>query len=187
VKLDEAFKAFVMLGAAMIYAGVLLGPWGALKSAAYHLGTGAWFLYAISFLAIILVVLPGLFALTLLPTTNLRVLKQRFATLSVALIPLGLMFWVAFSVSFVLTNGTYILASLSDPLGLGWNLLRTADIAWQPLLTSMVAPLQTLALVGGLIWTMYVARKAAAKARLSSIPVIAFSFTATLLMLWLLL
>jgi hypothetical protein len=187
VKLDEAFKAFVMLGAAMIYAGVLLGPWGALKSAAYHLGTGAWFLYAISFLGIILVVLPGLFALTLLPATNLRVLKQRFATLSVALIPLGLMFWVAFSVSFVLTNGTYILASLSDPLGLGWNLLRTADIAWQPLLTSLVAPLQTLALVGGLIWTMYVARKAAAKARLSSIPVIAFSFTATLLMLWLLL
>lgn len=187
VKLDEAFKAFVMLGAAMVYAGVLLGPWGALKNAAYEVGTGAWFLYAIAFLGIILVVLPGLLALGLLPAPSWRVLKQRFATLSIALIPLGLMFWIAFSISFVLTNGTYILASLSDPLGLGWNLLGTAGISWQPLLTFVVAPLQTLALVGGLIWAVRSARKVAARARLSPMPVIAFSFAATLLMMWLLL
>lgn len=186
VKLDEAIKAFVMLGAAMIYAGVLLGPWGALKSAAYHVGTGAWFLYAVSFLAIILILLPGLFALGLLPVPNLRVLKQRFATLSVALIPLGLMFWVAFSISFLLANGTYILSSLSDPLGLGWNLVGTANIAWQPMLTFLVAPLQTLALAGGLIWAALTARKAAARVHVSPIPVIVFSLAATLLMLWLL-
>ncbi len=187
VKLDEAFKAFVMLGAAMVYAGVLLGPWGALKNAAYQVGTGAWFVFAIAFLGIILVVLPGLLALGLLPAPSWRVLKQRFATLSIALIPLGLMFWIAFSISFVLTNGTYIFAALSDPLGLGWNLLGTAGIAWQPLLTSLVAPLQTLALVGGLIWAVYTARKVAARARLSPLPVVAFSFAATLLMMGLLL
>ena len=185
-KLDEAFKAFVMLGAAMIYAAVLLGPWGTLKSAAYHVGTGAWFIYAVAFLAIILVMLPGLFALGLLPVSNLRTFQQRFATLSAALIPLGFMFWVAFSVAFVLTNGTYILASLSDPLGFGWNLFGTAKIAWQPWLPSLVAPIQTLALVGGVIWSMRVARRAAAKARWSAIPVIVFSFVLTLIMLWLL-
>lgn len=186
-KLDEAFKAFVMLGAAMIYAAVLLGPWGSLKNAAYRVGTPAWYLYAFVFIAVIFAVLPGLFALGLLPVPNLRAWKQRFATLSTALIPLGLMFWVAFSLSFVLTNATYILASLSDPLGLGWNLFGTAGIAWQPLLTSLVAPLQTLALVTGVIWTAHTARRAASKLHLSAAPVIAFALGATLLMLWLLL
>ena len=110
-----------------------------------------------------------------------------FASLATALIPLGLMFWVAFSLSFVLTNASYIIASLSDPLGLGWNLFGTANVAWQPMLTSILAPAQTLALVGGLIWSAHTAQKAANEIKTSSIPVIAFCFIATLVMLWLLL
>src|SRR5512141_1414424 len=185
-RLDEAFKAFIMLGAAMIYAAVLLGPWGALKNAAYQVGAADWFTYAAAFLAIIFVVLPMLFALCALPFQNMRTFKVRFAKLSSVLIPLGLMFWIAFSLSFVLTNATYILASLSDPLGLGWNLFGTTGIAWQPLLTSFVAPAQTLALVGGLLWSVRTAQRIAAGLRLSPMPVIAFSTAATLGMLWLL-
>ena len=186
-RMDEAFKAFVMLGSAVIYAGVLLGPWGTLKDAAYNVGTGAWFIYAAAFLGIIFIIMPSLFAFCISRFENLKSFKKRFATLSTSLIPLGLMFWVAFSLSFVLTNATYIFASLSDPLGLGWNLFGTAEAAWQPLLTSILAPAQTLALVGGLVWSAHTARKAASKARVSSIPVIAYCFTATLVMLWLLL
>src|SRR5512139_2282207 len=152
-RMDEAFKAFIMLGAAMIYAGVLLGPWGMLKDAAYNVGTTAWLVYALAFLAIIFLILPGLFSLGILPVKSSIPFKQRFAALSTALIPLGLMFWVAFSLSFVLTNASYILAALSDPLGLGWNLFGTAGIAWQPMLTTILAPAQTLALVGGLVWS----------------------------------
>ena len=186
-RMDEAFKAFIMLGSAIIYAGVLLGPWGAFKDAAYNVGSGAWFIYAAAFLAIIFVVLPGLFTLGILNTKNTLSLKQRFASLSTALIPLGLMFWVAFSLSFVLTNASYILASLSDPLGLGWDLFGTANATWQPMLTSMLAPAQTLALVGGLIWSARTAQKAAGEVKVSPIPVIVYCFIATSLMLWLLL
>lgn len=186
-RLDEAFKAFIMLGSALIYAGVLLGPWGALKDAAYNVGSNAWFIYALTFLAIIFGLLPGLFTLGILQTKNNKGLKQRFASLSTALIPLGLMFWVAFSLSFVLTNASYILASLSDPLGLGWNVFGTANTAWQPMLTSILAPAQTLALVGGLIWSARTGQKAAAETKVSSIPVVLYCFTATLVMLWLLL
>src|SRR6266540_3603175 len=186
-RMDEAFKAFIMLGSAMIYAGVLLGPWGAFKDAAYNVGTSAWFVYAIIFLAIIFVILPGLFTLGILETKSSLPLKQRFASLATALIPLGLMFWVAFSLSFVLTNASYIIAALSDPLGLGWNLFGTANVAWQPMLTSILAPAQTLALVSGLIWSARTAQKAAQEAKTSSIPVIAFCFIATSIMLWLLL
>ncbi len=186
-RLDEAFKAFLMLGSAMIYAGVLLGPWGALKNAAYRVGSADWFIYAILFLAAILIVLPGLFSLGLLPFEDLRAFKRRFATLASALVPLGLMFWIAFSLSFVLANATYILAAVSDPLGLGWNLFRTANLAWQPLLTALVAPAQTLALFVGLVWSARTARKAAASLRIPAMPVTLFCLAATLAMLWLLL
>jgi hypothetical protein len=186
-RMDEAFKAFIMLGSAMIYAGVLLGPWGALKDAAYNVGTSAWFIYAVVFLAIIFIVMPSLFGLCVTRFENLNVFKKRFAVLSTALIPLGLMFWVAFSLSFVLTNASYILGSLSDPLGFGWDLFGTANAAWQPMLTSILAPGQTLALVGGLIWSGRTAQKAANEAKVSSIPVIVYCFIVTLVMLWLLL
>jgi len=186
-RMDEAFKAFIMLGSAMIYAGVLLGPWGVLKDAAYNVGSSTWFAYAVVFIIIIFGILPGLFMLGLLQTNNTTPLKQRFASLSTALIPLGLMFWVAFSLSFVLTNASYILAALSDPLGLGWNLFGTANAAWQPMLTSVLAPVQTLALVGGLIWSARTAQKAANEVKVSSIPVIVYCFIVTSIMLWLLL
>jgi len=186
-RMDEAFKAFIMLGSAMIYAGVLLGPWGTLKDAAYGVGTGAWFIYAVVFLAIIFGILPGFFSLGLLKTKSAIPFKQRFASLSTALIPLGLMFWVAFSLSFVLTNASYILAALSDPLGLGWNLFGTANVAWQPMLTTILAPAQTLALVVGLIWSAQTAQKSASEAGVSPLPIIFYSFVATSIMLWLLL
>jgi hypothetical protein len=186
-RMDEAVKAFIMFGAAMIYAGVLLGPWGTLKDAAYNVGTGAWFVYAVAFLAIIFGILPGAFSLGLLKGKHSVSFKQRFASLSTALIPLGLMFWVAFSLSFVLTNASYIMVALSDPLGLGWNLFGTANMAWQPMLTSLLAPAQTLALVGGLIWSARVAQKAANEVRVSPVPILVYCFLATSVMLWLLL
>src|SRR6185503_1990539 len=135
-RMDEAFKAFIMLGSAMIYAGVLLGPWGVFKDAAYSVGSQTWFMYALVFLMIIFGILPGFFALGILQTNSQTPFKQRFISLSTALIPLGLMFWVAFSLSFVLTNVSYILAALSDPLGLGWNVFGTANATWQPMLTT---------------------------------------------------
>jgi hypothetical protein len=186
-RMDEAFKAFIMLGSAMIYAGVLLGPWGASKDAAYNVGTSAWLIYAGIFLAIIFVILPGLFTLGILQSKSVLPLKQRFASLATALIPLGLMFWVAFSLSFVLTNASYILAALSDPLGLGWNLFGTANAVWQPMLTAILAPAQTLALVGGLTWSASTAQKAANETKAYSLPVIVYCFMVTLVMLWLLL
>jgi hypothetical protein len=186
-RMDEAFKAFIMLGTAMIYAGVLLGPWGTLKNAAYNVGTSGWFVYAAAFLSVIFIAMPALFALCVTRFENLSIFKKRFTTLSTALIPLGLMFWVGFSLSFVLTNASYVIASLSDPLGLGWNLFGTAQVAWQPMLISILAPGQTLALVGGLIWSARTAQKACREANVSSVPVIFYCLTVTLIMLWLLL
>jgi len=200
-RLDEAYKAFIMLGSAMIYAAVLLGPWGSLKSAAYQVGSAAWFVYAAVFLVVILLALPGAFWLVVRFSAYLSLLRQKsqsvirrntsprsdFSRLATALIPLGLAFWVAFSLSFVLTNGRYILMTLSDPLGWGWNLFGTAQTAWQPVLTFVLAPLQSLVLVGGFAWSARTAQKNAAEIALSPAPIIVFCLAVTLLMLWLLL
>ncbi len=189
-RLDETFKAFIMLGAAMIYAGVLLGPWGALKLAAYSVGTTAWLGYAAAFLALIFGILPAFFTLAVKVGQRLSrasTPQHLFSKFATALVPLGLMFWVAFSLSFVLTNAAYILTALSDPFGWGWNLFGMAGIAWQPYLNALLVPLQTLVLVGGLLWTVRTAQKVGTEVRVSPIPVIVFCTLATLVMLGLLL
>ncbi|MGE5250259.1 MAG: 4Fe-4S binding protein [Bacteroidota bacterium] len=187
-RLDEAFKAFIMLGSAMVYAGVLLGPWGGLKSAAFHVGSGSWLVYAGMFLAVIFALLPGIYALVVWAGTRdaKAPLRTRFAEFTTALIPLGLMFWAAFSLSFVLTNASYVLAALSDPLGWGWNLFGGASIAWKPVLTPIIMPLQTAALAGGLLWSGNSARRIAAQRGASAVPMIGLSLVLTGVMLWLL-
>ncbi len=187
--LDQAFKAFIMLGAALIYAGVLLGPWGLLKNAAYAVGSESWFGYAAGFLAILLGLLPGLFLLASRLGGKREGTRPAalFARLSSSLVPLGMMFWVAFSLSFVFTNASYILAALSDPLGLGWDLFRTADAIWTPLLSSAIAPAETLVLLLGLIWSGNIARRIASDQQVSPLPTLGYGLAATLAMLWLLL
>jgi hypothetical protein len=55
------------------------------------------------------------------------------------------------------------------------------------MLTFILAPGQTLALVGGLIWSARTAQKAANEAKVSAIPVIGYCLIVTSVMLWLLL
>jgi hypothetical protein len=180
-----------MLGAAMIYAGVFLGPWGSLKLAAYSVGSAAWFAYAGVFLAFIFGLLPVLFGLTVMigkaASKTAQTVKKLFISFAAALVPLGLMFWMAFSLSFVLTNAAYILIALSDPFGWGWNLFGTAAVTWQPYLSNILLPIQALILVGGLLWTARTAQKVGMEVRTSPIPVIVFSTLSTLAMLGLLL
>ncbi len=62
-RLDEAYKAFIMLGCALLYSAVLLGPWGWLKNWANMDTLPHWALYAPGFVTFNLVLLPGLFGL----------------------------------------------------------------------------------------------------------------------------
>jgi len=164
-KLDEAYKAFIMLGAAAVYSTVLLGPWGSLKLAAYSVGTQPWLAYAASFLTLILLAIPGLFWLTVwagkILSGSIQPIKKLFIAQSYSLVPLGLSAWVAFSLSFVFANFSYVLAALSDPFGWGWNLLGMAGNSWTPWLTNLTPFLQVGVLVGGFIWAATTSRKIA--------------------------
>jgi ferredoxin len=155
-KLDEAYKAFIMLACAAIYPVVFLGPWGWLKEWA-NLDTLRGFgAYALGFLVLNLVVVPGIHlgaAVITRRSADLQDIPVRrlFVALAYPLIPLGLGAWMAFTISLVFANLSYALPVLSDPFGWGWNLLGTRDVAWRPWLTGWVQPIQAALLIAGLV------------------------------------
>jgi polyferredoxin len=191
-KLDEAYKAFIMLGSALVYSAVMLGPWGALKTAAYTIGSWAWWGYAIGFLILVYALLPGTFYVTsraaqALTPTRLHP-RQIFTRYAYALLPLGLSAWIAFSLSFVFTNISYLWPVLSDPLGWGWNLFGTNGAEWTPYLSLALPALQVFVLLGGLFWGSRTALKIAEEmdASRQAWPVMAFCALVTIVLLWLL-
>lgn len=159
--LDEAYKALIMLACAMLYSGVLLGPWGWLKGWANMASLPHWAAYAAGFLAINLLLLPGLFWLTVAAARWLarlrRPVSRLFIDYAYSLVPLGLISWIAFSVSFVFVNGSYVLPVLSDPFGWGWDLFGTRSISWTPLWPGLVVVLQVGLLLAGLVYSTTIA------------------------------
>jgi polyferredoxin len=155
---DEAWKACIMLVLALTYSVVLLGPWGRFKDWAniseVHNWRGFGF-YATGQALLALVIFPGLFYLSVrlskwyagadtLPT------KELFLKYAYALVPMGLLAWIAFSVPLLMVNGSYIVSVASDPLGWGMNLLGTAEFPWTPFLPHWVPFLQVPILLTGL-------------------------------------
>jgi hypothetical protein len=196
IRLDEAAFALVMLSTALTYAVVFLGSWGEVKMAAYSLGSPAWLLYALVFLAMTVFVVPGLFMLAVhagqVFSGSTQPIRKAAATLAQVLVPLGLGLWVAFTLAFGLIKLPYVLTVISDPLAQGWNLLGTAHLTAFPDLSGLSTVLEVIVLGVGLFWSARVARQvtafnAGAKSPLRQAwPVMGFCLVVTLTMLWLL-
>lgn len=194
--LDETFLALVMLGTALSFSAIFNGPWGSLKSAAYAVGSQQWLVYSMGFLALNLLFLPALFVLSVwcenLGTIRARDFRKILKNRAIALTPLGLFAWIAFTISFALPKFGYVLSVLSDPFGWGWELLGTANLTLSIDTTSFSSILQILSLLIGLAWSLEVYRRqtVSSAARASGwwreIPVPLFLVVYTNLLLWLL-
>lgn len=183
-RLDEAFLALVMLGCAMAFSAVFLGPWGALRRAAYEVGSIEWIMYAGGFLLFTGLLIPGLYALLLRLGGPVEKMSKSMARFSRPLLPLGLATWIAFTISFAFAKVSYVLPVLSDPFGRGWNLFGTADIVWLPDVSVISPVLQTVVLLGGLLWMGRVARKDAdTTQRALFLQVFGFLITTVMLLL----
>ena len=197
--LDESYKGFIMLAAALVYSTVMLGPWGWIKSYA-NLGSGDlshYLLYVTGLLSMTLIVGPALFLLAagvakLLAGPSKVSLKELFVGFGYTTVPMGLMGWVAFSFSFVLVSGSYVLPVISDPFGWGWNLFGTAHIPWTPIVPQILPYLQVPTLLAGLVFSIllgdHIAREkfeTHAQARRAVIPVAVLLTGVTLLFMWL--
>ncbi|OGH63531.1 MAG: hypothetical protein A3I06_05125 [Candidatus Lindowbacteria bacterium RIFCSPLOWO2_02_FULL_62_12] len=147
---DESWKAFIMLTLAAAYSIVLLGPYGIVKDFANVAEVGDWKgfgIYAGGLWLTALAALPAAFAACVWIGRRLAGRsdlgqKEIFLGLSYVFVPMGLLAWIAFSFPLIMINGSYILNVMSDPMGRGWDLFRTAQIHWSPILPEYVGCIQ---------------------------------------------
>lgn len=195
--LDEAWKAFIMLGISIMFFLAFQGPWGFIKDMV-RASTLRGYLGFISIHSVFsLLVIPGVFflfaALSKLMSGNRDIpLKKVFTNFAYTLIPMGLGVWIAFSLGIILPNGSYILHVLSDPFGWGWNLVGTANFPWTPVLTGALGYLQGITMALFYMFSLDYGYKLAlqtypepAQAKAGWIPILVFLTLTTMLFLWL--
>jgi ferredoxin len=191
-RLDETFLALIMIGSTLAFSAVFLGPWGWLKLSAFHIGSSQWLIYVLSFLAVNLVFLPGLFSLCVWLwkkiSHNRQALKGMIATESQGLIPLGLMAWIAFTISFALPKLSYIAGVLNDPLGLGWHILGASIVAKSLDVSTFSHVLVVVLILVGAIWAASITHKIARSSHntFPNLPVLAFYALYSTTLMWLL-
>jgi len=187
--LGEVFLGLVMLASVLIDSAVFLGPWGELKTAAYEIGSLPWVVFAGVFLIVSLGVIPGLYSAAVWGAVRLGSAKTTFrktlAKYGQVLVPLGLMAWIAFTVSFAFVKFSYVLPVISDPFGWGWNLIGMSGTASIGQSTSWSGWIQILLLVIGLFWASRVTQQIS-ESKKQALPIVAFSGVFTVSMLWLL-
>jgi len=191
-KLDQAFKALIMLGSALSYTAVMLGPWAGLKGAAFAVGSLRWWIFVGGFLAVVLALIPGLFYAAVRLARGLSPepgnVKETFNAYAAGLVPLGLSAWAAFSFSLLFSSGSYVWPVLSDPLGWGWDLFGSAGQAWSPYLSGLAPTLQAGVMMVGLLGAGRVVENVRRDPHtpMESWPVHLFCFITTIGLLWLL-
>jgi len=193
-RLDETFLALTMLGSALAFSAVFVGPWGWLKLSAFEIGSQPWVAYATGFLALNLLFLPALFSLCVWSwkkiSQNRLPLKRLVASHAQGLLPLGLMSWIAFTISFALPKLTLVLGVLNDPFGWGWHILNATNTSRSLDVSGFSPLLQVILLMIGIFWstrvTMKLSKSDGKHNFPSNMPVLVFYLVYSIGMLWLL-
>jgi len=117
-----------------------------------------FFIYVATIWGLALLVFPGLFALAALASKRLVGNQVEFRplilSLSYMLVPIGIFAWIAFSLPMLMVNYSYILVVLSDPLGMGWNLLGTATYPFKPFLPEWIPMIQGIIMLAGIYFSL---------------------------------
>ncbi len=197
---DEAWKSFIMLTLSIVYSVTLLGPWGFLKDWANPTWTGQWGgfgIYASAVVLACLVVIPGIYGMfaglaKFVAGAKEVDFKTVFIRFSYIMVPMGLLAWIAFSLSLIMINGSYVISVISDPFGWGWNLFGTADFPWTPFYPRLLPYLQVVTLLIGLVFSVWKGYEIAKKifevkemALRAMVPMTAFIVIITGSLMWL--
>lgn len=159
---DQAWMSFIMITLALVYSATYLGPWGFLKRWANISEVLDWQGFSIFASTIWFTAFIGFPAIWYIFSWLGKLLAGResvpasklFMKYSYLLVPLGLTAWISFSLPAVLVNNTHILASLSDPMGWGWDLFGTANRQWKPLFPQAIVYIQIGSLLIGLTFSL---------------------------------
>ncbi|MEZ5071587.1 MAG: 4Fe-4S binding protein [Bacteroidales bacterium] len=155
--LSDAWLSIGIFTVAIIYSILYLGHWPEVRDYVNILDKKNWDLFGIYALVLwsaVFLVVPGLvYALGWLGSrlgpagTSPR---QTFLTYAASILPFALMLWLSFVLPMFLVNVTFILQSLSDPFGWGWDFFGTASIPWHQVMPRFIPWMQAFALLGGL-------------------------------------
>ena len=154
---SEAWLTIGVFTLAVVYSILYQGHWAVVRDYVNILDKANWGLfgiYSIIVWLLALVVMPGI--LVLLSFIGVKLSKLEFSTKQLflasagALLPLGLMLWVTFVIPMLFVNVTFVLQSLSDPFGWGWDFFGTANIPWHQFLPRFVPWLQAVLILVGL-------------------------------------
>jgi len=154
---DLAWSAMAMLVLATAYCLVHLGRWPALRDCVNVLDKGNWgrfAMYALVLWGVAMVGLPAVMLLVAEASRRLAGLSQSARTVMIALVgalvPVGLMLWIAFVVPVLTVNASFVAQSVSDPFGWGWDFFGTANTAWHQLWPRAVPWIQVACVLVGL-------------------------------------
>jgi hypothetical protein len=140
-----------------VYSILYEGHWPAVRDFVNILDKGNWGLfgiYAIIVWLMALVVMPGI--IYLFSLGSIRLSKTEISTTSSflksagVLLSLGLFLWIAFVIPMLFVNISFILQSLSDPFGWGWDFFGTANTPWHQLMPRYIPIFQAILLLSGL-------------------------------------
>jgi polyferredoxin/heme/copper-type cytochrome/quinol oxidase subunit 2 len=154
---DEMYNVIIMLVVAIVFSITMSGPWGVIKDAANVTESGQlgpFLIYVALIWILALGVFPGIFIMAAKAARRFSGSQESdrkiILRLAYILIPIGIFAWIAFSLPMLMVNYGYILNVLSDPLGLGWDILGTAAFPFQPLYPQSIPIIQGIILLLGL-------------------------------------
>jgi hypothetical protein len=134
----EAVQAISLLVLAAVYSLTVHSPWPGIRDIVNVVDKADWSqfgLYAAVLWLLALGVMPLLFwlltalGLTLVGKPDVTA-ETAFRWTMPAVLPLGIAMWGVFFVDTFMSNFTFLLLTLSDPFGWGWDLFGTAGMPW---------------------------------------------------------
>jgi polyferredoxin len=158
---SEAFLTIGVFTLSIVYSVLYQGHWPIVRDYVNILDKGNWGLFGLySFIvwASALIFMPALMYLLSYAGKKLSghhaSAREVFLSSTGALLPLGLMLWIAFVIPMLFVNITFVIQSFSDPFGWGWDFFGTASIPWHQFLPRQFPWLQSALVISGLYFSL---------------------------------
>lgn len=155
--MSEAWLGIAIFTTSIFYTFLYLGNWPSLRDYVNIIDKDNWGLFAIYtvvYWSAVLALVPAILCFGAYAGRSLSgaliSLKQLFFSYSGAILPLGMMIWIAFVIPMLFVNVTFIGQSLSDPFGWGWDFFGTANIPWHQFIPRYIPLIQVVLILFGL-------------------------------------
>jgi hypothetical protein len=175
---------------AIIYSILYLGPWPVVRDYVNILDKHNWGLFGIYSLIMwtsVLIIVPGIvYLLSLLGFSFAKIKgtsREVFLEFAGSLLPFGLLIWIAFVIPMLFVNVTFILQSLSDPFGWGWDFFGTANTPWHQFIPQFIPWFQAVAVLTGLYLSLRNIRRSKLFSELNPMQVLKISLPVSLFLI----